>query len=205
MHRDDPLRHLKADGATPENAAELKERQVIGAAVASTLETLLPQAARAVEKASQGISDAFLFISEHAAIQDSITQQVADLLSRELPEKAELQEHLRELVAKSRDSAAHIQKACQETVLAMQFQDRNSQIIENAQNMLEIYRQLILLENRSDRAEDDTTQSIAETMYSFIRLSDMRNVFVQELKKRDIDISQLHVRSFKKNDDTELF
>ena len=204
MRHEDPLRYLR-----PEERAEFdedkKKRQVIGTAVAATLESLLPQAARAVEKASQGISEAFLFVTENSDHLNNNTQRVIEIMKAALSDKPDLVAELNKILSSSKDCADNIQKACAETIRAMQFQDRNSQIIENAQNMLEIYRQLILSENRSDNPEDHKTQHIAETMYSYIRLSDMRNVFVQELKKRDIDIGQTQLRSFKKNDDTELF
>jgi hypothetical protein len=205
MHRDDPLKYLDPQEERAQMDEAAHRRHVIGTAVAATLESLLPQAARTVEKASQGISDAFLFISDNVQKQQDSIQKIIKLLGPVLEQHPDIKKQLEKQVQEARRCAEDIDKACGETIRAMQFQDRNSQIIENAQNMLEIYRQLILNENRTDASKDQKTQDIAETMYSYIRLSDMRNVFVQELKKRDIDISQTQLRSFKKNDDTELF
>ena len=90
----------------------------------------------------------------------------------------------------------HVRYALDGIILSMQFQDRNTQVMENAAGILERYRSL--LEEVSGTIErlraghaatGETIDQALESILSNIRLSDIRVRYVEALRKANIHSS----------------
>lgn len=97
--------------------------------------------------------------------------------------------------------AKNINESCNNTIIQMQFQDRNTQISENLKNMLETYRELFVKTNHQV-----TDLETFDKIYDGIRLEDIRKVFLSTIQKaghktHDVPEKETH----KHNENIELF
>ena len=135
----------------------------IGIATLKMLETLLPAAALEVERESAALSVHFRTLVGHVVQSQPF---------------------------------APVNKAIDGIILGMQFQDRNTQVMENAAGILERYRSLledvssnIELLRSGHTATGETMDEALNSILSNIRLSDIRQRYVNALRKANIHTS----------------
>ena len=109
-----------------------------------------------------------------------------------------------------------VQKAMMGMIVGMQFQDRNTQVMDNVAGMLERYRSMLeevcgnietLREGSDAKANNQTVARAVEEILSSIRLSDIRARYLDALAKAKMHES-VEVSSAKANtegNDIELF
>ncbi len=108
----------------------------------------------------------------------------------------------------------HVKDAMSGIMIAMQFQDRNTQVIENVTSILERYRSMLEdIYNNIDSMDNVSSQDMqhitnnVEHILSGIRMSDIRDRYVAALKKAKMHThvnTQVTPESYD-NDDIELF
>ncbi len=87
----------------------------------------------------------------------------------------------------------HVCEAISGIIVGMQFQDRNTQIMENVAGMLERYRSMLedichnidSVRSGDTKGEHDVTQAV-ESILSGIRLSDIRSRYMEALAKAKV-------------------
>jgi hypothetical protein len=179
----------------------------LGAAVLNTMETVLPSAALVVEKATKELSDRFMTLALHAEAQGEIVQRVIEYATSVGGNPA----HLRELTHQSETVSQQIADTICGMIMGLQFQDRNSQIIENAVRILGLFSGLLAdLRTRSLMLQSDSLSCsdamiIAETFLNAIRIGDIRQQFVIELSKADIPLAEYMPKIAPDDETTELF
>jgi hypothetical protein len=134
----------------------------VGIATLNMLETLLPAAAGEVERESQSLSGHFMTLANYIEANGS-----------QVPHE--------------------VTEALHGIVMRMQFQDRNTQVMENTVCILERYRSMledvcgnIETMRKSDIAIGQNVSQAVEKILSGIRLSDIRNRYVEALKKAKV-------------------
>lgn len=174
----------------------------VGIATLTMLETLLPVAATEVERASQSLSDHFTTLVQFVEKQMGTADELSCIM----------------MGAPVRPAAANLPKEVAEAVsgviMGMQFQDRNTQIMENVAGMLERYRSMLedicsnidSMREGDTHADHDVTQAV-DSILSGIRLSDIRSRYLQALSKAKVHghANNLTVVEEEPCDEIELF
>jgi hypothetical protein len=152
----------------------------VGIAMLTMLETLLPAAASEVEHESRAMADHFTKLVAY-------TQQQANT-----PE--------------------NIRQAISGIIMGMQFQDRNTQIMENVTGMLERYRTMleevctnIEAVHEGESAPGHNIAHAVENILSSIRLSDIRNRYLEALSKAKVHSTTQPMEPTPPVQDIELF
>lgn len=97
-------------------------------------------------------------------------------------------------------------------IVAMQFQDRNSQIMDNVTCILERYRSMLedishnieALQEGRIKSTHDMTQAVGEILSS-IRLSDIRTRYLEALRKAQVPAGGIAEEHLPPSGDIELF
>lgn len=133
----------------------------VGVTMLTMLEKLLPAAASEVEHESRAVTQNFEVLASYVEGQKDVPKEVTDAINS--------------------------------IVMGMQFQDRNTQVIENVVGMLERYRSM--LEEVCDKiktapaennSSEETVVLAVESILSSIRLSDIRNRYLDALAKTTV-------------------
>jgi hypothetical protein len=129
----------------------------VGVAAAQTLETLLPSAAGAVEKASHNLANHFTVLAQDIAIQDKLISTLLEMLESSGNNKSECRD-MRELAT---TTSKNLSTAISGVIIDMQFQDRNTQVMESASHILERYSSM--LEEVREKIQDARGESMNES------------------------------------------
>ena len=118
-------------------------------------------------------------MSENVAARENLGKLMQCLLDQN--------ERFKHTLQSASDASRDISHSIHSMVVGMQFQDRNSQIAENAALMMDHHIQSLgrLLAGLSSPSRADVSASIAGIM-QLIKLGDMRKHFADELKKAGI-------------------
>ena len=153
----------------------------VGIAMLNMLEDLLPTAANEVERESQSLSEHFMQLVNSSQVQNRITQE----LLRRMPDGT-LAEEADQAVQRASTAISGI-------TVCMQFQDRNTQIIDNVTSIMERYRSMLEdIRNNIELAHDgyvptgQTVSQAVEGILSSIRLSDIRTRYLNALNKAKV-------------------
>ncbi len=154
----------------------------VGIATLNMLETLLPAAASEVERESQSLSEHFMTLANYIESQGTNVPQ-------------------------------EVNEALYGVVMRMQFQDRNTQVMDNIVSILERYRSMleeicgnIEAMRKSDIAIGQNISRAVENIISGIRLSDIRNRYVEALRKAKVHTEDsTDAKADTPVDDIELF
>lgn len=190
-----PLTDLQDDGAHGALNSMFAIASV-GIATLTMLETLLPAAATEVEHKSRLLSEHFTNLISHAKEQEEMISELLShihALEHAHPELPKLTDRKRDHHAVSAHAAVASQavaEAAEGVIVAMQFQDRNSQVTENVATILERYRGMLeevcsnveLLRNNKAAAGQHIDEAV-EHILSSIRLSDIRSHYLEALRK----------------------
>jgi len=192
----------------------------VGIATLTMLETLLPAAANEVERKSRELSDHFTRLIAHAQEQEEIIQELLShirTLERLHPDAPKLTDRKRDRHAISSHAgiaSQAVEEAAEGIIMAMQFQDRNSQVTENVASILERYRGMLeevcsnveLLRNNTSLPGQQIDEAV-EHILSSIRLSDIRNHYLDALRKARVHTDEMEVEetAVETTDEIELF
>lgn len=102
---------------------------------------------------------------------------------------------------RSAELSEQIQSICNQIVMLMQFQDRNSQIIANIKSIVSRYHTLTQIKTPDICTHND--QEHADMLKRDIKMTEIRKIFDLHLKNRDSTI--LHEPAADKDDNAELF
>jgi len=190
----------------------------VGIATLTMLETLLPAAAREVERKSQTLADHFTHIIHHAEKQSETTHgllRYIEALKKNNPGliPPEEEESISLLNAQLKSEAETFSEATEGVIIAMQFQDRNSQVMENVVGILERYRTMLddvctnIESLRHDHdASGERISNAIEHILSSIRLSDIRTCYLDALLKAKVaNIDGVGARADDEADEVEIF
>ncbi len=138
----------------------------------------------------------------------------ADILSREklerlldglIAQNERLSQTMQSNVAVSQETSKNISQA----VMSMQFQDRNSQYVENAVNVLRHFFSHLSTLPADMEPHDETVKDIAQFISSQFTLSEFRKAFLDHIVDKgwieSKDIAQHHTVTHAASDDIELF
>ncbi len=190
------------------NPAELVELQAltvlndietltsVGMAMLKMLTALLPVTAGKVEDASRNLTSQFKTLVENVHAQDNLIQALIEQI-----ENANIKGTKSFIHATRRESSTlskDIAHAVASIVVGMQFQDRNTQVIENAVTVLEQYaRMLADLQRKVTTAikeghnsENKETAHAADAIIASIRIHDIRKHFLEALEEHKVPYSQ---------------
>jgi hypothetical protein len=180
----------------------------VGIATMNMLENLLPTAAGEVEHESKNLSENFINLV-------TILEEQNRIIGLLLGEKAESELERKRLEHQADKTMEQADGLAKNVVMGMQFQDRNSQVMQNVAGILERYR--IMLEDIRSNIEaahdghmpsGQTLEQAVEQILSTIRLGDIRARYIEALSKarvhehKDADAG---TASGNNNDDIELF
>ena len=113
----------------PEAVQEMQSHQMLSSAVHQTLEALLPDAAVRVERATCDVTDELVELSTLVTAQQ-------DLLRMALMQSAIPSDEVGAIEAQGEALCAKIQKSISAMIMGLQFQDRNSQLMQSAVQMI---------------------------------------------------------------------
>lgn len=157
-----------------------------GIAALKTMESIIPAAAQTVETASQKLTEHFITLTQSIQNRGTANSSIHD---------------------------TEVLEAIKGITTEMQFQDRNTQIAQNAVVMMERCR--LMLEDvqgamanvlYSDPKTQENVAGAVETILSAIRLSDIRTSFKDTLAEMNIDYNDgLPPVAENSNNDIELF
>lgn len=177
----------------------------VGVAALKTLEDVLPAAARNVEEASKILSGHFRHMAQQIKAQDILMEQILAVLRKnEVPTEALCDEILMQRQA--------IADSLMKIIVTMQFQDRNTQITENAARVLGQYggmladiRDRLSQAHKNVAAVDASAALAAETLLAGICIGDVRTQFIQALMDVNLqyDLGQA-ISSGAANEDGEV-
>ena len=151
----------------------------VGITMLTMLEKLLPATAIEVEHESRAVTQNFEVLASYIESQQNVPVEVTNAING--------------------------------IVMGMQFQDRNTQVVENVVGMLERYRSM--LEEVCDKiktapventASEETVVLAVENILSSIRLSDIRNRYLDALAKTTVHANVENMLSASAGD-IELF
>lgn len=132
-------------------------------------------------------------------------------------ESQSLAEHFMKLAnyieSQGQQAPRDVTEALHGIVMRMQFQDRNTQVMENTVGILQRYRSMLedICSNidtmrQSEIAIGQHVSEAVETILSGIRLSDIRSRYVEALKKAKVHAAdELCAETEATSDDIELF
>lgn len=124
-----------------------------------------------------------------------------DLIEKQPDKSVKLEELLKQIDESITDSK-NLASSC---IIAMQFQDRNSQIMENASRLLKQYREMIDYGKNDQDYLGNATNQLLQNFYSNIQMSDIRSIFIKALEGEHIALPTADKSQNDNNDDIELF
>lgn len=169
------------------------------------------------DKALSILTDAFAISSAGIAALKTMEEIIPSAARTVENASQELTNHFLTLTSNMKglnsENQEEILQAINGVTMGMQFQDRNTQIAENAVIMMERCR--VMLEEvqgaiasilTSDPSTQDSVAAAVETILSKIRLSDVRTRFKETLAQMNIDYEDgLPPVAENSNNDIELF
>lgn len=172
----------------------------VGIAAVRTMETVLPTAAGDVERASRDLADRFRILANNAQAMDQLVHRLLEMLVMAGADVTVRHNAEHEATTISRN----IHESIQGIIMDMQFQDRNTQMMESAAQILKRYGSMLeeirdkIVSARTDDmvVGDDITQAV-EHILSGIRIGEIRNQFVESLSKAKVLYHE-------KEDDTKI-
>ena len=182
----------------------------VGIAAVRTMETVLPTAAGDVERASRDLADRFQTLAENAAAMDKLVHHLLEMLVTAGADVTVRHNAEHEAMGISKN----IHESIRGIIMDMQFQDRNTQMMESAAHILKRYgamleeiRDKILAVRDGDMVFGNDISHAVEHILSGIRIGEIRTQFVESLSKAKVLYRDTEVAAHKPapSDDVELF
>lgn len=127
---------VKATDKAAENTVVLAS---VGVAAAGTVESLLPTAAETVERASHNLAGHFSALAQNIAIQGKLIKTLLE----HLPATNLTATEREELEALAQTTSEKLSAAVSGVIVDMQFQDRNTQVMQSAAHILQRYSTML--------------------------------------------------------------
>ena len=152
-------------------AKEVKE-------VSATISSLSENMQKQIGDVTRSVQTAFETLNEVATTDMTDNLVAQDKLEILMHGLLEQNERFSEILTKNVTGAAHISDSISSMVMDMQFQDRNSQYMENACLMLEALEQILWPENPDSREKD--INAFSHHLLDSVRLSEFREALHQK-------------------------
>ena len=127
---------VKATDKATENTVVLAS---VGVAAAGTVESLLPTAAETVERASHNLAMHFSSLAQNIAIQGKLIKTLLE----HLPHTTLSPSERAELEQRAITTSEQLSTAISGVIVDMQFQDRNTQVMQSAAHILQRYSTML--------------------------------------------------------------
>ncbi len=215
---------VKTDDKAAEHALVLAS---VGVAAANTVEALLPSAAETVERASHNLANHFSALAQNIAIQSKLIKTLLE----HLPETKLPAHEAREIAELSHTTSKKLSDAISGVIVDMQFQDRNTQMMQSASHILQRYSDMLeevrdhvqKVKKCGEHSAEVITESIdtilsgmqineivaraIEATLAGIRIHEIREHFVHSLQKAKVEYRKEETTSATSasEDSVELF
>lgn len=127
------------------------------------------------------------------------------ILGSLIAKRTERTEKLAKLMDYVKASVAEKHSLTLRSIIAMQFQDRNTQIMDNAVRLLRQYRELIGDVAHDSEYLDNVSSQLLQNFYSNIQMSDIRAIFIKALDGEHIPFPGSGNKPTNHQDDIEIF